>query len=109
MTANVRIATSESMDVLKVPSSVFRYNPPGKESGNESVANKTIDAKARRIWIMRDDNPRGVFVTTGITDGSYAAINGTGIKEGDEVILDIQKNTNENKNGAQSPPRGMLH
>jgi len=38
------------------------------------------------IWVLRDEHPAPVRVTTGVTDGTHTEIVSGDLKEGDQVI-----------------------
>jgi len=75
MTANVSFIVEERRGVLTVPSVAFRFRPANARSAPGGV------------WVLRDGKPVAVAVRTGLSDGSMAEVLGTGLGEGDEVIL----------------------
>jgi HlyD family secretion protein len=75
MTANVSFIVEERRGVLTVPAAAFRYRPANARSAPGG------------LWVLREGTPTAVAVRTGLNDGSMAEVLGTGLREGDQVIL----------------------
>ncbi len=83
MTANVKILVDQHPDVLRIPNSALRYRPAD------------VQAKDRKggpgrqvVWVLdASGQPKAVAVTLGLTDGVYTEVTGSGLKEGDRVIV----------------------
>jgi HlyD family secretion protein len=60
--------------------------------------------KAYPIWVLENDKPKRVMVTTGISDGNFTEITSGDVREGQEVIVG-SSSTTTNKTG-NTPPRG---
>jgi HlyD family secretion protein len=93
MTANVKIMIEQQPDVLKVPNAALRYHPAtaqsqpaGTRPGGAGKGKKGGAQPQSSVWILADDKPVQLKVTTGITDGTYTQITGGNLKEGDQVI-----------------------
>jgi HlyD family secretion protein len=85
MTANVRILTNELKHTLKVPNAAFRFRLPG---ANENTARR--QSAVQSVFILGPDKaPHPVQVTMGVTDGSFTAVSGDSLHEGDSVIVGI--------------------
>lgn len=81
MTANVSIIVSIKRDVLKIPNVALRFRPA------EEV--KTAAQQRRSaVWILEQEKPKRVPVSTGISDGAYTEIVSGEIKEGQELIVE---------------------
>jgi HlyD family secretion protein len=72
MTANVKILVNPLENVLKVPNAALRYHPTGSE---------------KAVWILDQNKPRRVVVTTGETDGTFTQVTQSELKDGDRVII----------------------
>jgi HlyD family secretion protein len=97
MTANVSIITSTHSNVLKLPKAALRFSP--------STPDKTRTAKQQRgpgVWVLENNAPKRVAVSTGISDGMYSELLSSDIKEGQEVIVESTGKANE-KPAAAAP------
>ena len=96
MTANVSILVAGKKGILKVPNAVLRFRPPDTD--------KPAVYKNAGVWIVANQSPKRVDVTTGIGDDKYTEILSGEIKEGQEVIVEaIGAATTKQK--TSSPPR----
>ena len=96
MTANVSIIVAGKRDILKVPNTALRFRPP--ETGKPAVY------KNAGVWLLANQSPKRMDVTTGIGDDKYTEILSGEIKEGQEVIVEaIGAATTKQK--TSSPPR----
>jgi HlyD family secretion protein len=72
-----------------------------------SQAGKAVPQSAPRkyaVWILENDKPKRVMVTTGISDGSFTEITSGDVAEGQAVITGSAANTN--KSGSSTQPAG---
>lgn len=109
MTANVTFVHARVEDVLRVPNAALRFRP-ASASGRAGAGTRTSTiARGRRgdelpnrrtIWVLRAGVPEAVPVTTGVTDGSFTAVESPKLSAGDEVIV---ASTGE----GSGPPSGM--
>jgi HlyD family secretion protein len=81
MTANVSIIISTKKDVLKIPNVALRFKPAEK---SKAVAQQ----KGSAVWILEQDKPKRVPISTGISDGNYTELLSGEIKEGQELIVE---------------------
>jgi len=96
MTANVSILVAGKKGILKVPNTALRFRPPETD--------KPAVYKNAGVWIVANQSPKRVDVTTGIGDDKYTEILSGEIKEGQEVIVEaIGAATTKQK--TSSPPR----
>ncbi len=85
MTAATRVITDQRSNVLRVPSQALRYVPAG--AGRRNASGQSRPTEQGRVWILRDDKPVRIPVTTGLDDDSYTEIVSGDIKAGDQVII----------------------
>ena len=87
MTANVQMLTQRADNVLKAPNAALRFRPPA------SIVQRPapVAAGPASAVVYEEDHgkARGVLVKTGITDGTFTAIEGGGLKAGDPVIVGV--------------------
>lgn len=96
MTANVSILVAGKRGILKVHNTALRFRPPDTD--------KPAVHKNAGVWIVANQNPKRITVTTGIGDDQYTEIVSGEIKEGQEVIVEtIGAATAKQK--TSSPPR----
>jgi len=83
--------------VLKVANGALRYRPAtaaapaaptaAPTSGGGGKGKKGGAIPPRSVWVLVNNQPQEVKVTTGETDGTYTEITSGSLKEGDQVIL----------------------
>jgi HlyD family secretion protein len=81
MTAATRVVIAERNNVLRVPSQALRYSPAG-------LRGKPPDRS--QVWVLRDEKPVAVTVTTGLDDDTFAEIVQGELQPGDKVIVSEQ-------------------
>jgi len=85
MTANINFIVMQRNDVLRAPNAALRYQPKDAESAESG---KTVRlANQATLYLLSQDRPEPVHVTTGISDGNYTEITGGEMKPGDKVII----------------------
>ncbi len=97
MTANVDIVTGRREGVLRVPAAALRFRPPAAEG--EAVAAPGDTA----VWRLAGGAPEPVIVTPGLSDDSYTEIRSDTLREGDAVIVGIERRADAAA-AAQRPP-----
>lgn len=96
MTANVSILVAGKRGILKVPNTALRFRPPDTD--------KPAVYKNAGVWLLANQSPKRIAVTTGIGDDKYTEILSGEIREGQEVIVEaIEAATAKQK--TSSPPR----
>lgn len=100
MTANVTVTIETHPNVLRVPNAALRFKPTEAGKG-QTIARP--DKKGPRVWILENNRPKPVFITTGISDGSYTEVVAGALSEGQNVITD---SLNTKKSGSAQPPPG---
>jgi HlyD family secretion protein len=97
MTADAHIITAESAGVLRVPLPATRFVPDGltrrpREGGDAPDgggrrAGRGDGAPSARVWLLVNGSLQPVRVRTGLDDGTLIEVSGTGLKAGDEVVV----------------------
>lgn len=119
MTANVSVEVARKDGVLKLPPSALRFKPKatgddpkekrpvggtgaasGRDSGSKPAARKGNGGQ--RVYILKDNKPVAVQVSTGIANNSAIELLESTLKEGDEVIIE-QTGGNAVKKAGGSP------
>ncbi|WP_028842164.1 efflux RND transporter periplasmic adaptor subunit [Thermodesulfovibrio yellowstonii] len=95
MTANVTFVAQEKKNVIKIPNAALRFRMPN-----------AVPSKEQGVWILRGGKPVRVKVKTGVSDGEWIEVVEGDIKEGEDVIVEIQtgKKTSGSSTG-HPPPR----
>ena len=133
MTANVTITVAEARDVLRIPAAALRFTPQtngdsgngnGKKEGSTpakaSATEKGQDGKQREriqtgsapesgksptVYVLQDNQPMPVRVTTGLEDGTYTQLLEGDLSDGANVITGTVRASG--KTQASSSPFGM--
>jgi HlyD family secretion protein len=107
MTADAHIITAEHKNVLRVPLPATRFVPEGMNRREHDVtensderpdaggrqehgarrAGRAMREPAARIWLLVNGSLQQVRVQTGLDDGVLIEVSGTGLKAGDEVVV----------------------
>lgn len=99
MTANVKILVDRRDNVLKVPNSALRFQPPAAEAsqsgqqrpaagGGHGIPNPPGTPNAPTVWILDSGGKlKAKPVQVGISDAAYTEITGGDLKEGDQVVI----------------------
>ncbi|MBI5096965.1 MAG: hypothetical protein HZB32_04910 [Nitrospirae bacterium] len=94
---NVSVLVAGKRGILKVPNTALRFRPP--ETGKPAVY------KNAGVWLLANQSPKRMDVTTGIGDDKYTEILSGNIKEGQEVIVEALGAAKSKQEKASSPPR----
>ncbi len=106
MTANVSITVETRHDVLRVPNAALRFKP-SETKGRKGTGAEQQDRKGSRVWILEQETPRPVQVTTGLSDGNYTEISSGQLKAGQDIITDNLNNKKGSSSAQHPPPRFM--
>jgi HlyD family secretion protein len=97
MTAQLRIAVSDTGDVIRIPSQALRYRPdgatlaPSRRDGNQATSPKA----PATVWLVGEDGrPKPVAVSLGASDDNGAALLEGSLTEGQQVIIGVAKSQN---------------
>jgi HlyD family secretion protein len=102
MTANVSIILDDKKGVFRIPNAALRFRPP--EKSKEKVEPKgSAEQKGSAVWVLENNRPKRVKVTTGISDGNYTEILSGDLKEGDAVIVESVGGTKKSDSPIGSP------
>jgi len=119
LTANVTIFTLEKNNILTVPTKALRFTP----SENLLKKNESIEdcQSKQKVWMKQGGKFKAFALNAGISNGALTEVL-SGLKEGDEVLTDVEiltpatDNTerspfmpgprNNNKNGQQNDKKG---
>ncbi len=84
MTANVSIIVSSKKGVLRISNAALRFRPSEKRGKGEQ-REKTGGSG---VWVLENNKPKRIGITTGISDGNYTELLSDGLKEGQELIVE---------------------
>lgn len=104
MTATAEIVVEQMKDAILISNAALRYVPqendrerpegfdlmsqlrPRRPPKPTVKRKQVVEAGKRKIWILKDDEPVAVLVTTGATDGSRTQVLSGDLHVGDQVI-----------------------
>lgn len=98
MTANVEIITAEKENVLLLPNKALRFFIKDENGEMPRYKNKGV-------WILKNNKPERISVTTGISDDDYTEVSGNGIISGQEVIIETTEIDKTNSRMKMRMPR----
>ncbi len=120
MTATLNIETDSRKNILMVPNTALKFQPPTEIfrlpqiTGGQGMADRDL------VWTYNEKTGkiRSVFVKTGLTDGQMTEIYSEELKEGMKVLTGLSVAVNNTKIGSKSilnsvsgpgggPPPGM--
>jgi HlyD family secretion protein len=103
MTANVSVETESKQNVLLVPNSALRFKPATAAATPDQKVAK--GPKGPGVWILENNKPKNVKITTGISDGNYTEVISGELTEGQQIITDSSNSTKKNEpaSGAGAP------
>jgi len=129
MTSDAHIITAERTNVLRVPLPATRFVPEGlarsaRHAGGDRPENAERPAAGARgsgtppvrLWLLVNGALQPARVHTGLDDGTLIEVSGTGLKEGDEVVVNAVRpdatrpgagaDTGQRPGGNPSPRQG---
>jgi HlyD family secretion protein len=95
LTAATRIVIERRDRVLRVPNQALRYAP----------SNATNPTDRAHVWVLQDNRPVLVAVTTGLENETHTEITGGELKAGDRVIVSEQQDGSTEKRSSLRAPR----
>ena len=99
MTANVSIITNKSENVICVPTDALKFTPSEITGGKKY--------KEQGLWILKDNKPVRITITTGAKDSDKTEIISDALHENDKVIL-RKKGKDGKKAQSGRPPMRMF-
>ncbi len=87
MTANVSIIISSKQGVVRIPNAALRFKPSDKRQKTDQARGEKKD-RGPGVWIVENNKPKRIGVTTGISDGTYTELVSGDLKEGQELIVE---------------------
>jgi hypothetical protein len=81
--------------VTKVPNIALRFKPEQPE--DNALAPPVYDGHG--VWILRNGTPQRIPATIGISDGNFTEITPDGLKEGQEILVDISQKAKKSEYG----------
>ena len=116
MTAAANIITGEQNDILRVPNTALRFEPPVVEESSGSALVPQFRRRQRRgseaegvgrVFILQDGEPAEVRVNTGRTDGRFTAIESDEITEGTQLVIGFTEGVSDaEESGRPGGPGG---
>jgi HlyD family secretion protein len=133
MTANVSIEVAKKDDVLKLPPAALRFRPKSKSDDPSDKSSERNGAHGQRptvgapgaapggvgksgpgktrdrnlqVYLLTNGKPVATPVKTGIANNSSIELTESGLKEGDEVIVEQVGGDTKKKAGAGGSPMG---
>lgn len=82
MTAGAEIITKVIENTFVVSNAVLRFSLKGQADDK---------LKGKQIWILQNNLPQNISVTSAQSDGIFTAVSGDNLKEGMQVIVNTQK------------------
>ena len=81
MTANVEIITAQKNNILLVPNKALRFYVTDEKGEVKRY-------KDKGVWVLKNNVPERVVITTGVTDDDFTEVSGKNIRAGMEVIVE---------------------
>ena len=97
MTANVRFIVSKKDNVLRVRNAALRFKPKNLDKSDKTKSQPQRTNKEPKVYLLKQDKPEPINVSTGITDGGFTEITGGDIKANDRVIIREMPDPEESK------------
>ena len=131
MTANVSVEVAKKDDVLKLPPSALRFKPKSKgdDTKEKAIVGSAVSPvqrpaggggpggpakggstkgrdRSQQVYLLKEGKPFASPVKTGIANNSSIELIESGLKEGDEVIIEQVGGDSKKKTGATASPMG---
>jgi len=91
MTANASIITGTFKNVAVIPNAALRFTPPQSDNGDKKKHATDQDDKGHYVWILKNETPTKIKVTTGQSDGIMSIVQGSTLKIGDLIITGVEE------------------
>lgn len=114
MTANVSIETGRRDGVLKLPAAALRFRPKVDADKKSAKAGQRAAGSGKgkpggtqqKVYLLKDNQPVAVTVTTGLGDSSFVELVEGNLKEGDQVIVEQVDKSKKKSAGNSASPMG---
>jgi HlyD family secretion protein len=107
MTANITIVESRREDVLRVPVRALAFAP--RRHSSDSSAEAPPSEHSARVFILDSGHLRPVKIVRGLDDGTNVEVISGGLNEGDEVVTDRIRSSDEQASGSSFEASHSLH
>jgi HlyD family secretion protein len=107
MTANITIVESRRENVLRVPLRALAFSP--RRHNSDSSAEAAPSEHSARVFILDSGHPRPVKIVRGLDDGSNVEVISGDLNEGDEVVTDRIRSSDEEAAGNPFAASHSLH
>lgn len=91
MTANASITTGTFKNVPVIPNAALRFTPPLPKNSDKQKHATDQDDKGHYVWILKNETPTKIKVTTGRSDGIMSILQGSTLKIGDLIITGVEE------------------
>ena len=97
MTAQLRIAVSDTGEVLKIPNQALRFRPSGTDARSDSrPASQVGSGVFAKVWVIgADGQPSPLTVKMGVSDDNSSALLEGTLTEGRQVIVGVTNSQNK--------------
>jgi len=109
MTANMTIVEARRDNVLRVPLRALAFSPRHRGS-EETPPAATASEHSARVFVIGDGGrPHPVAITRGLDDGTYAEVLSGDLNEGDQVVTDRIRSSDESSSGNPFAAQHGMH
>ncbi len=81
MTANVSIIVADKKGVIRIPNPALRFRPAERTKAKQPQ-------KSPGVWVIENGKPKRIYVTAGISDGSFTELSAGELREGQDVVTE---------------------
>ncbi len=94
MTANCTFVAAQKDNVVRLRNAALRFQPEPQLLARIGVADPAKisspqDPNRRTVWVLRDNKPVSVAVSTGVSDGTWSELVAGDVQPGDVLITDM--------------------
>jgi HlyD family secretion protein len=97
MTANCTFVAAQKDNVVRLRNAALRFQPDPQLLARIGVADPAKgsspqDPNRKTVWVLRDNKPVSVAVSTGVSDGTWSELVAGDVQPGDVLITDMTLN-----------------
>ena len=97
MTANVAFVSAQKDNVVRLRNGALRFQPDPQILARLGVSDPAQtsspqDPNRKTVWVLRDNKPVSVAVSTGVSDGTWSELVQGDVHPGDVLITDMTLN-----------------